>query len=49
MQDHSQMRQESFTSFAPAKSARRVCRDNAQNLLRNLCAVHAAFISLNVD
>jgi hypothetical protein len=49
MQGRSQMRQESFVSFALAKSSRRFCRDNAQILLHMVCAVHAVFISLNAD
>jgi hypothetical protein len=48
-QGRSQMRQKSRISFASAKSVRRLCRDNTQNLLRRVCAVHAAFISLNAD
>jgi len=43
------MRQDLRVSFAPAKSARRLCRDNTQNQLRRVRAVHAAFISLNAD
>jgi hypothetical protein len=49
MQDCSQMREDLRIWFAPAKSARRLCPDNAQNLLHRVCAVHAAFISLNAD
>jgi hypothetical protein len=47
--DHSQLREESGVSFALAKSHRRFCRNITQARTRIPWAVHAAFISLNVD
>jgi hypothetical protein len=48
-QNRSQLRQKSCLSFAPAKIARRICCNIAQEDARIAWAVHAAFISLNVD